>query len=378
MNLLLAITLAASLRSFNGPLVSPANDGDFVFVVAGDNRPTAHGAPWPRVLPAIFSEIRLIRPDFALWTGDTIYGYDDTREQLRKEYSEFEALAKHAGVPIFNAPGNHEIHDLKNQIPCAELEAEFQKHFDLFGSFDYRGAHFIALDTEECGHSMPAVDGRQLEWLQQDLEANRNARAIFIFFHTEITQAALDEDKKNHPPLANSADLQALFEKYPVKAVFQGHEHIFHSETRDGIRYFVAGGAGAPLYAQPENGGFSHYLVVEISKDQVTYKVVEPGHFYQEEGEADTRNPAERMLWLVNSGDLPLPAGRIEASVPGTVGACADLVVETRLTKYDGTPIPVPMKIGNCTPAGKTNNLTIVATDDVPRRSSVPVYVHRK
>jgi 3',5'-cyclic AMP phosphodiesterase CpdA len=370
MTLLLAITLAAAIKSINGPLVSPAANGDLVFVVAGDNRPTAHGAPSPRVLPTIFSEIRLIRPDFVLWTGDAIYGYDDkSHEELREEYARFLALAKRAAVPIVNAPGNHEVHDLKGQLPCADLETAFQKHWNLYGAFDYRGAHFIALDSDQCGH-IGQIGGAQLEWLKQDLEANKNARAIFVFFHTEVTQAPNDEDGKNHPPLANSAELQALFEKYPVKAVFQGHEHLFYQTAINGIQYFVAGGAGAPFYAPPEKGGFSHYLVVEMKNDRLTVKVVEPGHLYSE--------TVKSVLWLVNSSDLLLPVRRIETSVPRSLGKCADLTVETRLTKYDGTPIPVPMTIAKCTPSGKKNELTIAAPDDVPRRSSVPIYVHEK
>ena len=76
----------ADIKSINGPLVSPVSSGDFVFVVAGDNRPTAKGAPLPHVLKTIFSEIRVIQPDFVLWTGDTVYGYDDTPAELRAEY----------------------------------------------------------------------------------------------------------------------------------------------------------------------------------------------------------------------------------------------------------------------------------------------------
>ena len=376
MNFLLAITLAATIKSINAPVVSPGTSGDFVFAVAGDNRPTAHGAPWPRVLPTIFSEMRLIQPEFVLWTGDTIYGYGDSVTELPIEYAEFAAKAKRSAVPIVNAPGNHEVHEVQGQLPCADLETEFKKHWgDLYGSFDYRGAHFIALDTEQCGH-VGEIAGAQLDWLKQDLEANKTARAIFLFFHTEITLAPNDEDGKNHPPLKNKDDLQALFEKYPVKAVFQGHEHLFYQTTMNGIQYFVAGGAGAPFYAPPEKGGFSHYLVVEMKKDQLTYKVVEPAHLYTEA--ATNTNPAEHKVWLINSSDLALPVRRIETFVPSAIGACKDLVVESRLTKYDGTPIPVPMTIAKCTLSGIVNDVTIAATDDVPGRHSIPIVVHKK
>jgi len=42
-----------------------------------------------------------------MWTGDTIYGKNpDDAKLLHKEYKEFLDIAKTAGVPVFNAPGN--------------------------------------------------------------------------------------------------------------------------------------------------------------------------------------------------------------------------------------------------------------------------------
>src|ERR1043166_4835203 len=111
--ILLALSLAlpafGQIKSLNHDLV-PAPDGDFVFVVAGDNRPTTHGAPYPHGFNRVIEEIGLIRPDLVLWTGDTIYGYGDKDEPaLADEYARFIDIAKYADVPIFNAPGNHEI-----------------------------------------------------------------------------------------------------------------------------------------------------------------------------------------------------------------------------------------------------------------------------
>ena len=372
---MLVLSLLLAIKSLNHPLASPGASGDFVFVVGGDNRPTAHGAPPPRVTSTIFSEIRLIHPDFVLWSGDTIYGYRDTPQELRDEYADFVERAKYADVPIFNAPGNHEIHPQK---PCTDHDSEnqFREHFgELYGSFDYRGAHFIALDTEECRENprdpnVPVVEGQQLEWLKSDLEAAKNARAIFVFFHSEVTPAPNDEEWAGHKPLGNGEDLHALFRKYKVKAVFQGHEHLFYAKTMDGVQYFVAGGAGAPLYAPPENGGFSHYVVVTVKGDRVSYQAVEPGRLYVEQWKG--------MTWLVNSTDLDLPIRRMELTVPSSMGTCDELTVESRLTKWDGTPIPVPVEKVSCTSTGTSRELTIAATNPIPRRSSIPIVVHKR
>ena len=125
------------IKSLNAPPSASALTGDFVFVVAGDNRPTAKDAPLPRVLTTIMSEIRVIRPDLVLWTGDTVYGYNDTPGELKEEYKRFADLAKTADVPIFDAPGNHEIHGEK---PCAteDSEKQFVDRFgSLYDSFEY-------------------------------------------------------------------------------------------------------------------------------------------------------------------------------------------------------------------------------------------------
>ncbi len=44
-----------------------------------------------------------------------------------------------------------------------------------------------------------------------------------------------------------------LFEHYGVQAVFSGHDHVYARAEAGGVRYFVTGGAGAPLYGESRN-----------------------------------------------------------------------------------------------------------------------------
>lgn len=377
----LVVPAFGQIKSLNHDL-TPAADGDFVFVVTGDSRPTTHGAPFPRVLDTILDEVRLIRPDLVLWTGDTVYGYGDKDgAELAAEYATFVKKAARADVPIFNAPGNHEIHP--NITPCDKpnvCEDAFKAIFGgLYGSFDYRGVHFIAIDTEEIGHQVMVdgkptnaqlVDGDQLKWLKADLEAHKDARAIFAFFHTELTPSPNDEEGGGHPPLGNASELQSLFTKYHVRAVFQGHEHLLYApdpRTTGGVHYFVAGGAGAPMYARPESGGVSSYIVVKMKGNDATFDIVEPGRFYAEGSGGD-------VVWLVNSNDVDIPARRIEASVPASVGKCGALAFsQTLAKKFDGEIREV-----NCKPSGGNLELTLETSKDMPKRSSMDIHVHAK
>ena len=42
----------------------------------------------------------------------------------------------------------------------------------------------------------------------------------------------------------------------------------------DGVVYIITAGAGAPLYAAPEDGGFYHFVKVTVQGDRVTDEVV--------------------------------------------------------------------------------------------------------
>ena len=379
------------LQSFPAAeLKEPAAGADILFVVSGDNRPTSQGAPLPPVLQTIFAEIGWIRPDFVIWTGDTVYGYCDSREELEQEYQAFAAAARPlaGAVPLFDSPGNHEIHagqtcaapaDTLCGTPCSE-EA-FRGHFgQLYGSFDFGGAHFIALDTD-VPDAKDAITGTQLDWLKSDLEANKGARAIFVFSHTEFySSPRIDSSAAtSHPAVANRWELQDLFRRYPVKAVFSGHEHIYYrepAEQHDGIDYFVAGGAGAPLYASPDRGGFSHYLVVRLSGTKLSYDVIEPGHLSLEDA---TSGASEAKFWIVNSNDMeqPLPLRGIDREVPASLGACDSLTASAATRKRDAW-VPVEgVAIESCVP-GASGSLRLHVKVPPMAQGSVQVTVRRK
>jgi hypothetical protein len=170
------------------------------------------------------------------------------------------------------------------------------------------------------------------------------------------------------PEIGDRPDLVALFRRYPVRAVFSGHAHLYSHEAHDGIDYFIAGGAGAPLYASPDRGGFSHYVIVRLSGDALTCDVVEPGHLYVETG-PDLHGAA--TTWIVNGNDADIPLRGAEIGAPGSLGPCRSLSARSNLRKTDGTPVPVPVSVTGCA-AGPGGRRAILALTS-PRGTSVPV-----
>ncbi len=259
-----------------GASIAPAADpSHFMFAVGGDNRAAARGVSMPPTARQVFSEFRLLRPSFALWTGDAIYGADDTVGEASAEYDAFLSAAAEGLTPIFNAPGNHEISERK------DLQTLYETRMGrLYGSFDYGNSHFIALDTDEVGQK-PGIAEAQREWLRQDLEKNHGAAHVFVFTHHPLFP---DKPNAGFADAGNRDDIHQLFVKYGVKMVFSGHEHLFYRSVHDGITYVVTGGCGAPNSPGPEEGGFQHYLLVYVNDEKVSITVIEPWRLFVQVG----------------------------------------------------------------------------------------------
>jgi 3',5'-cyclic AMP phosphodiesterase CpdA len=262
------VAAARPLRPVNprpfGPVEAP---GEFTFAVAGDGRPTVAGMPFPQVTADIMREVALLRPAFTLYTGDAIFGYKQSRQQMLNELDRFRSLADSSRVPLFNVPGNHEA-----QSSAAAMDVLAEWGHDLYGSFDFEGWHFVGLNTDEPNRE-GRVTGDQLAWLEQDLAAAAaGAQGTFVFMHRPLFSWFQGDFNPDDAEI-----LTKLFAAHAVKAVFAAHDHFYYEEEHDGVRYVTVGGAGGPLYTQPPSGGFSHYVLVSCGAAGVDHNVIQPG-----------------------------------------------------------------------------------------------------
>jgi hypothetical protein len=260
------------LAPLAGAVISPPPGSEFTFAVFGDFRQARRDRPYPRVFSQMLREVKLVGPAFAVSTGDAYYGYGGSFQRFMNEVEYFLSEMKSLEIPVFNAPGNHEVTDEP------ERERYVRERFgELYGSFDVGTVHFIVLNTEEKG-SEGAISGDQLRWLERDLDANRDATHVFVFLHRPLLSAVDPEfvtgksfrDKKERDAL------HALFDRYKVRIVFAGHEHLYSDTVRDGVRYIIAGGGGSPLYRPADEGGLFHYIVVKVAGTGVSVNVLQP------------------------------------------------------------------------------------------------------
>jgi len=352
-------------------LTAPANPDHFTFVIGGDNRSTGHGHPMPPSLDVICQEIGYLHPNLVLWSGDAIEGYDDTPAEANAEYDTFLRSAAKTGVPFFNAPGNHELGGNPAMIPIYE-----KRMGRLYGSFDYGNSHFIALNTDPLSADGTkiddaTIDAAQMAWLEADLQANQSAKNRFVFMHHYVF-GPVDTDPKLDTGFKTTElrdRLHALFLKYHVRAVLCGHNHRYWHTVKDGIDYYISGGAGAPLDALPTEGGYLHYVQITVDGTNLSSQIFQPWHLsvYYPQGET------AGMALVDNSNDFDATAAAIPIRVP--LPAAGQTLAVTATVPYKAKVKPATARVVSWKPNADGRTAEVIVSVDAPAHRGTEIRV---
>jgi hypothetical protein len=265
------VILLVAWPGAGGPVrAGEGSDSGFTFVAIGDNRPQGVYKQQPAIFDEVLHRVKDQDPDFVISTGDGVYGYTLFARDTRRQYREFLEKLKILSCPFYSCPGNHDVSGEAGW-------RYFKKHIGKpYSSFWHKGSFFILLNSVEEGAN-GAIVGKQLGWLKEQLERSesKGAAHLFVALHYPLFIPELETRKtKNRQPPSGRDSLHGLFVAYGVDRVFCGHEHYYHRQEVDGVVYIITAGAGAPLYAAPEEGGFHHFVKVTVRRDQVRDEVV--------------------------------------------------------------------------------------------------------
>jgi 1,2-diacylglycerol 3-alpha-glucosyltransferase len=195
------------------------------------------------------------RADFMVSVGNAVY--DGAEGKYRLLYRGLKKL----GIPYVLTAGRNELEDFG--------AGKFYRHFGpYFFSFHLKNTYFIFLDS--TGYTSWKW---QLQWLQQELISAAKYPYRFVFldnslfplaeFDSDDTQYVLDKKL--------TQNLQPLFSKHRVTAVFSDGYPAYHQTVVQGVRYIVSGGGGGLLLDQKEHYQF---VKVQVGPDKVTFENV--------------------------------------------------------------------------------------------------------
>ena len=238
-------------------LTEPKND--FHFSILGDRT----GDAKPGVYSRVWREVDLLHPDFVINVGDTIQrGPDSTvQPQWDRLHTLFE---RYRHFPLYFTPGNH---DVFSETSRAIYERESGR--PLYYSFNYQEAHFTVLDNSRTLELSPG----QLRFLEADLQAHRDRRPKFVFFHKPYWILPLRLR-------GGEFALHELCRRHGVTYVISGHGHQFMRLERDGIVYMEVGSSGGRLRGLERGEGFAegwfyHHVWVRVRGSRVQCTVME-------------------------------------------------------------------------------------------------------
>jgi 3',5'-cyclic-AMP phosphodiesterase len=228
--------------------ISPRLDNPekFTFAVLGDSR---HGT---RIHQKILRQIAGTNAIFAINLGDIVNdGHKWEYENYIKEISDFP-------LPYFVAIGNHEI-------IARDGKRLFVEYVNPLYYFFRMGRYTFNILDNANGR----ITDDQFAMLERNLKNNPNN---FTFMH----QPAFSpwEIHKNHIMHKGDAEyFMKLAEQHKIRIVFAAHIHGYAEAKRNGVQYFISGCAGASPYVLPSQGGFYHYMLINVDGDKVTTEV---------------------------------------------------------------------------------------------------------
>ncbi len=210
----------------------------------------------------IINLIKKENPDMILFTGDIASNSHNFLHFLIYSIVENKVWKKSEYYPV---RGNHEA-----EINHYKLFLDLPEGSTYY-SFDRMDMHFIVLD---CWNVFAPLEEKQLEWLKEDLEKNKD-KPISVALHVPLFTSG------KYAPY-EAPYLLELFDKYNVLFVFSAHVHSYERSLYKGTNYIVTAGGGAPLYPENRENKYKvcrvnnhHYCVMTKNKDEYTIKVID-------------------------------------------------------------------------------------------------------
>ncbi|AVX31344.1 Outer membrane protein assembly factor BamB [Carboxydocella thermautotrophica] len=161
--------------------------------------------------------------DFVIHMGDM------TEKGLAWEINAYRQAVSPLKVPLYNALGNHDSRWSDQTKPVwARLFGQGGKSYY---SFDYKGYHFIILDSAIPGATHGHIDGPQLSWLQADLARLAPGTPVLVFSHHPLAFSNRFID--------NEDQVLEILQGYNVLAYFAGHGHSHLQWNRNGRPFFM-------------------------------------------------------------------------------------------------------------------------------------------
>jgi predicted MPP superfamily phosphohydrolase len=208
--------------------------------------------------------------DLVVAVGDNIYPNGSGR-YFKKHFEEpFAGLLKER-VKFYAVLGNHDVEEGRNDQVNYPL-------FNMGGSNYYSISRnnglvdFFMLDSTN-------LDASQVGWIEKSLRESRAIWKLAVLHHPVYSSG-----KKHGSDLKLREQLEPLFTRYRVQAVFAGHDHVYErTKPQQGIQYFITGAGGkcrrGDIDMKSELRAASYdldnsFMLIEVDETEMSFKSI--------------------------------------------------------------------------------------------------------
>ncbi len=179
-------------------------------------------------------------PNLILINGDVIEGTGQPASVGMAELSMAKEFFNRTDIKKYWVIGNHDLRSVEKSQWKSVLGIDYLYEKFSVGDYDIFivDSNFTAEDKNVKpgnGYTRGNVSKNQVKWLEKELEKSSKKKVVFIH-HPPLRNVS---EKDSSGLLKNAIELQEIFSKNDVIAVFSGHIENLYNKKIDGVEYFV-------------------------------------------------------------------------------------------------------------------------------------------
>ena len=195
-------------------------------------------------------------------------------------------------IPYMASSGNHEPSVPYINYLTSDIDYAGYDYKGTYYSYDYNYAHFVVLNTN-------SVNTEQIDWLNNDLEAAKDAKWKIVMMHISPYSTGDHTNKSDNQSIVEK--LTPVFSAKHVDLVLQAHDHTYNKTLP--YKWDAAG-----YSTTAKNADVVNLTPTTEVKDEITYDKNPQGTYYVTTGAAGHRcgaPEAEDGIWaeVVKDGD---------------------------------------------------------------------------
>ena len=227
------------------------------------------------------------KPVFAIAGGDLVMdAFEQDYSKADQLYELYRGIAKDLEFPVYPVLGNHDLFGVAAKAQVSSSHPEYGKKMfanrvgggRTYRSFDFRGWHFVLLDSIQVTPSLSyegGIDDNQFDWLKKDLNSVGRENPVVLVSHIPFfsilptLQSGSTEPVPASIVIRNAKEVLEFCSGFNVRLILQGHVHIVEEHGYKNEQIITSGAVCGNWWKGVRMGHPEGFAVYTIDQDRI-------------------------------------------------------------------------------------------------------------